>query len=297
MTAFRAVPRGGETAGLRRPDDANLQSICNLEVSMSPETVSPISLSVFFPACNDAESLRVLVPKAYRTLHGLSSDFEVIVVDDGSTDHTPDVLQELRGRFPSLQVVKHDRNRGYGAALRSGFQASSKPWVFYTEGDGQYDVAELGELVARLSDGVDAVNGYKLQRADSLHRRLLGRCYHGLVRFLLGVRLRDVDCDFRLLRRRVLDSVQLSFSSGAICAELMTQIERAGYRIEEVPVHHYPRMSGQSQFFRVGPVASMLWDVVRLWVRLVLLRRGPRAARAPRVAEPAVRGTDPRVSD
>jgi hypothetical protein len=296
MAGSRVAQRGGEAAGSRPPDDANLQSICNLDVSMSAGPGSPLSLSVFFPAFNDAESLRVLIPKSIGILQTFTTDFEVIVVDDGSTDHTPRVLQELQGQFPSLQVIRHEQNRGYGAALRSGFQASSKSLVFYTDGDGQYDVAELRDLVARLRDGVDVVNGYKLQRADSLHRRLLGRFYHRLVRLLFGTQLRDIDCDFRLLRRQVLDSVLLSFSSGAICVELMTQIERAGYRIEEVPVHHYPRMSGKSQFFHVVPVVRMARDVGRLWVRLVLLRRGPNAARAQRVPAPTVESTDPRVS-
>jgi len=193
-------------------------------------------------------------------------------------------------------VVRHAQNRGYGAALRSGFQASSKPLVFYTDGDGQYDVSELKDLVARLRDDVDVVNGYKIQRADALPRRFLGRFYHGLVRFLFGLKVRDVDCDFRLLRRRVVDAIPLTFSSGAICAELMTQIERAGFRVEEVPVHHYPRLSGRSQFFRLGPVLHMGRDVLALWVRLVLFKRGPRLAAGQAAATPAVGSPPPRAT-
>lgn len=236
------------------------------------------SISVFFPAFNDAESLGVLIPKTVNILKDLARDFEVIVIDDGSTDETRAVLDRLMKEYPFLRIVRHPENRGYGAALRSGFQTASGELVFYTDGDGQYDVGELKCLMAGLGEDVDVVNGYKIRRADGFLRCLLGRFYHGLVRILFGLKIRDVDCDFRLLRRRVLEAIPLSFSSGAICTELMSQIERSGFRIEEVPVHHYPRLKGKSQFFRLRPVLQMLRDVLLLWVRLVLLRRGPRVA-------------------
>jgi glycosyltransferase involved in cell wall biosynthesis len=257
---------------------------------------SGVSISAFFPAFNDAASLRVLIPKTVQTLQGLADDFEIIVIDDGSADETPSVLAELSREFPSLRTIRHPENRGYGAALRSGFLAASRDLVFYTDGDGQYDVAELKDLVARLRDDVDVVNGYKIRRADGFSRRLLGRSYHGLVRLLFGLRVRDVDCDFRLLRRRVVEAIPLTFSSGAVCAELMTQIERAGFRIEEVPVHHYPRLSGKSQFFRLGPVMHMMRDVLALWVRLVLFKRAPRHPAGQAGAPSAVGSPPPRVS-
>jgi glycosyltransferase involved in cell wall biosynthesis len=254
------------------------------------------SISAFFPAFNDAESLRVLIPKTVSTLKSLTSDFEVIVVDDGSPDHTPVVLAELSKQYSFLRIVRHPENRGYGAALRSGFQAASFELIFYTDGDGQYDVAELKDMLMCLRDEVDVVNGYKIQRADSLPRRILGRTYQSLVRLLFGLKVRDVDCDFRLLRRRVVEAIPLTFSTGAICAELMVQIERAGFRVEEVPVHHYPRLSGKSQFFRVGPVVGMVRDVLALWVRLILFKRGPRVDAGGPSAAPAAVSPRPPVS-
>jgi hypothetical protein len=147
----------------------------------------------------------------------------------------------------------------------------------------------LKDLFAQLGADVDFVNGFKIKRADSLSRRLIGRFYEGLVKVLFRLHIKDVDCDFRLMRRQVLEAVHLTFSSGAICAELMAQVERAGFRIAEVPVHHYPRASGESQFFRIGPVARTMVDLLRLWVRLIVLRRGPRTA--------ASRGTPPTVQE
>jgi glycosyltransferase involved in cell wall biosynthesis len=242
---------------------------------MSLEPSGAASISAFFPAFNDAENLRHLVPQAQDMLRNLATDFEIIVVDDGSRDNTSEVLQSLQQRCPSLRVIRHARNLGYGAALQSGFRSARKELVFYTDGDGQYDVREMGKLLPALSQDQDVVTGYKIRRADPVHRTLIGKVYLFAVKRLFGLKVRDVDCDFRLLRRKVLDALRLTCHSGAICVELMCQIEKAGFRVTEVPVHHYPRRSGHSQFFRVGPLVRTALEIVRLWVRLILLKRSP----------------------
>src|SRR5947209_17009715 len=131
-------------------------------------------------------------------------DFEVIVVDDGSTDRSRQILHELMDHFPRLRLVEHDGNRGYGGALQSGFAAATKDWVFYTDGDGQYDPGEIELLVKEATEGVDVVQGWKIRRGDSWKRALIGRVYHHGVAHLFRLHIRDVDCDFRLIRRAVI---------------------------------------------------------------------------------------------
>lgn len=228
-----------------------------------------LSISAFFPAYGDAGTIASMVVLADRTLRSLTDDYEIIVVNDASPDHCAEILADLVERYPRLRVVTHERNRGYGGALRSGFRAATKDLIFYTDGDAQYDPRELALLVPALTAAVDLVNGYKIERHDPLHRIVIGRVYHYLVRALFRLQMRDVDCDFRLIRRRVFDTVELYEDSGVICVELMTKVHQAGFRIAEVPVHHYHRAYGRSQFFNFRRVARVARDLLRLWWQLV----------------------------
>ena len=235
---------------------------------------APRSISVFFPAYNDAPSLPGLVATTFEVLRPRFEDFEVIVVNDGSYDNTAEVLAELVRQYsPRMRVITHPVNRGYGGALRSGFQAATKELVFYTDGDGQYDVGELPGLLDRLEPDVGLVNGYKLERNDPRHRIWIGNVYNAFARFLFRIRIRDVDCDFRLIRRRLLDKIRLRSTSGTICVELVRKLELSGCKVAEVGVHHYPRLHGRSQFFRVRSLLVTLSQLIRLYVQLVLLRR------------------------
>ncbi len=198
--------------------------------------------------------------------------YEVIVINDGSTDETGAVLAKLEAEYaPLLRVITHSENRGYGGALRSGFAAARYDFVFYTDGDGQYDVRELPKLLAEAHPGVGLVNGYKLERNDPWHRVWIGNVYNAFARFLFRIRIRDIDCDFRLIRRDLLEAVSLTSTSGTICVELVRKLELTGCPVVEVGVHHFPRLHGRSQFFRVRSLLSTLSQLVRLWFRLVLL--------------------------
>lgn len=231
------------------------------------------SLSVFFPAYNDAPSLPPLIAKTFAALEQHVEDYEVIVVNDGSADNTGEVLEELRSRHaPYMRVITHAANRGYGGALRSGFAAAKKEYVFYTDGDGQYDVSELPRLLELCGPATGLVNGYKLERQDPAHRIWIGSTYNFCARMLFRIRIRDIDCDYRLIRRALLDEIQLTSTSGTICVELVRKLELSGCEVREVGVHHYPRLHGRSQFFRIRSLATTFYQLLRLWVRLVILR-------------------------
>ncbi len=238
------------------------------------------SLSVFFPAYNDAPSLPILIAETFRVLREHVEDFEVIVVNDGSQDNTGDILAHLEREYaPHMRVITHPVNRGYGGALRSGFAAARKEFVFYTDGDGQYDPLELPNLLARVTSDVGLVNGYKLERNDPKHRIWIGSAYNAFARFLFRVKIRDIDCDYRLIRRQLLDELKLTSTSGTICVELVKKLELSGCRVVEVGVHHYPRRHGRSQFFRIKSLATTFFQLLRLWIQVGWQDQTARAAR------------------
>jgi glycosyltransferase involved in cell wall biosynthesis len=254
-------------------------------MSGSPAT-KLAGLSVFFPAYNDSGTIASMVIRAVQVAAELTPDYEVIVVNDGSVDATPAIVDELARTYPHVRVVHHAKNRGYGGALQTGFRSATKELIFYTDGDAQYDPAELAALWARMTPDADLVNGYKISRSDPLHRIVIGRLYHHIVSLMFGLTVRDVDCDFRLMRRTIFERIDLQKTSGVICLEMMKKIEDAGFRIVEVPVHHYHRAFGKSQFFNFRRIAKTGVDVLRLWFALVIRRQHrrpdvrPLAARA-----------------
>lgn len=245
----------------------------------TPAGAAP-GLSIFFPAYNDSGTIASMVVSALLTARTLTPDHEVIVVNDGSRDSTPQILDELARIYPQVRIVHHPQNRGYGGALRSGFEAAQKEWVFYTDGDAQYDPSEMRLLWERISPDVDVVNGYKISRSDPFHRIVIGRMYHHTVKRLFGLHIRDVDCDFRLIRRSVFDTVRLTKNSGVICLEMMKKITDGRYRIAEVPVHHFHRAYGKSQFFNFRRIFRTGIDVLRLWYALVVKKEHLQASTA-----------------
>ena len=238
---------------------------------LSESPVMP-SVSAFFPAFNDEGTIGSLVMDVLTLLPTLTNDYEVIVVNDGSTDGTRAVLEVLARVRPELTVIHHNGNQGYGAALRTGFSHARKDLVFYTDGDGQYNVWELAALYPLLTDAVDIVNGYKIKRADKRHRIVAGAIYNRLARALFQLPIRDVDCDFRLMRRHAIQQIDLASSSGAIGVEMVSKLHAAGYVFTEAPVHHYPRRYGRSRFFTPRRVARTGLDFFTLWMKRIALR-------------------------
>lgn len=226
------------------------------------------SISVFFPVYNDWGTVGSMVASAVSTLRSLCNRYEVILVDDGSDVLTKRMLADVVKHYENVRVIEHGKNGGYGAALRTGFKEAKYDLIFYTDGDAQYDPQELSLLLSLMKDDVDIVNGYKIKRSDPFYRVWIGKIYHWVTRMMFGFPIRDVDCDFRLIRKRVFDKVNLESNSGMICVEMITKFHRAGFRFAEVGVHHYFRMSGKSQFFNFKRIFRVGVGLIRLWYKL-----------------------------
>ncbi len=231
------------------------------------------SVSAVFPCYGDEHTIEKLVDDAFTSLRTLVADVEVIVVDDGSPDNAGPLLDRMVIERPWLTVVHHAQNGGYGQALITGFETARNDWIFYTDGDAQYDAREAALLVPLATADIDIVQGYKLGRGDSWYRRVIGRCYHHTVRALFGLRVRDTDCDFRLFRRRLVVDHPLQSTSGVICVEMMRSFQDAGATFVETPVHHYFRPSGKSQFFRLPAITRSAVQLLQLWWRVVVRGR------------------------
>jgi glycosyltransferase involved in cell wall biosynthesis len=228
------------------------------------------SISVFFPAYNDEPTIGLLVRHALAVLPEFTDDYEVLVINDGSSDGTAAVLDELSRSDSHVRPIHHEVNRGYGGALQSGFANATKEFVFYTDGDGQYDVREIARLLPLMTAGIDVVNGYKGKRADSLYRVIIGKIYNRTARLLFGLPIRDVDCDFRLIRREALQQIGPIASSGAACLEMVRKLKSNGAVFAEIEVSHYPRIHGHSQFFTFSSLARTFYDFCGLLIHASL---------------------------
>jgi len=234
------------------------------------------SISVMFPFLNDWGTVGSLVALSIATGQKLTDDWEVIIVNDGSQKEDREALGMVVDIFnikydgKRIRIIDHEKNMGYGGALRSGFSASTKKLIFYTDCDGQYDPRELSFLMEKMKLGIGMVNGYKIKRNDPWVRIIAGRVYHHLVKFTFRLPIRDTDCDFRLIRAEVFEKIRLFENTGTICVELVKKIDHAGYKIAEVPVHHFWRTSGKSQFFNFGRLAKTGTNLVKLWWKLMV---------------------------
>lgn len=220
-------------------------------------------LSVVLPARNEEESIEAVVSTVLERCVGRLSDLEILVVDDGSRDRTAARVHALASREPAVRLLRHEAGRGYGAALRTGFSASRFEWVFYTDADGQFPLAELPGILDSLGSE-RVVVGYRASRADAPTRRLLGRAWSGLVRRALGVSARDVNCAFKLFPRRLLDGAELSSDGAAISAELLRVFERASVPVHEVAVEHRPRAAGTPTGARPAVVLRAITELASL---------------------------------
>ena len=221
------------------------------------------SLSVFFPCYNEKDSISVLTEKAISVAGEICDDYEVILVDDGSSDGTAELADQLAEKYPAVRVIHHPVNKGYGAALQSGFRAATKAYVFYTDGDGQFDLAELHNLLPLVAQH-DIVSGYRLNRQDGLLRKINAFCWTKLVGFLFDLKLRDIDCAFKLYKRELFDTIEMHSTGALIDTEILARAVRKGYTIAQIGVHHYPRRAGQSSGANVKVILRAFKELFKL---------------------------------
>ena len=230
-----------------------------------------IPLSVFFPCYNEQENLPMLIEEAVNFLPEVSNDFEIIVVDDGSVDNTLQIAKNFSATNPAIKVVSHEVNLGYGEALKSGFKNATKDFVFYTDGDKQFSILDLKKIIPLMtqprSPGI--VSCYRMNRQDSLLRRANGKLWSNLMRILFGLKIKDVDCAFKLYRREIFDKISLKSSGALIDTEVLARASKKGYKIIQYPVLHYPRIYGQSSGGDLKVVFKAFTELLKLWVDIV----------------------------
>ena len=222
------------------------------------------SLSVFFPCYNEQDNVTHTVEKALETLDELDLDFEIIIVNDGSSDNTSKIAQDISRRNKRVKVVNHPQNLGYGAALQSGFKAASKELVFYTDGDGQFDFSEMPSLLP-LMEQYDIVSCYRIKRHDPIIRKINGWCWTKLVCLLFSMKIRDIDCAFKLYKTEIFDNIKLSSTGALIDTEVLARASRKGYRITQKGVHHYPRSAGEQTGANIRVILRAFKELFKLY--------------------------------
>lgn len=223
------------------------------------------TLSVFFPAYYDEDNIGIVVTDAIRVLKHLGlEDYEVTIIEDGSPDSTAVVADELARRFEKVRVIHHPHNLGYGATLADGFRSARHEWIFYTDGDNQFDVRELPRLVEQTIHA-DVVVGYRLRKQYSLFRQFTSWCYNVLIHLLFGLNVKDVNCAFKLMPRKLIDRITINSRHGFIDAEILLQARQLGYRIAEVGVTHRPRITGVAAAAHPRVVLGTIGETLRFW--------------------------------
>ncbi len=225
------------------------------------------NLSVFLPAYNEEANISRTVSNIYKIIPQFAENFEVLVINDGSQDNTAAVLAKLSGQYSNLRVVTHPKNRGYGAALKSGFANCRYEYVFFTDGDGQFQAEEIKKLVD-LVPGCDIAAGFRQKRSDPLHRKINAKAYNFLVRLLFGLAVKDIDCAFKIIKKDVLRAVDLKSETQFISAELLIKSKKLGFAIKQAGVVHLARQAGKATGNKPMVVVKSFYELFKLWKEL-----------------------------
>ena len=245
-----------------------------------PVTRLPGSLTLVLPAFNEEANIDAVVQDSLATLPAFADAYEIIVVDDGSRDRTGEIVAGLAAGNDRIRLVSHERNRGYGAALISGFEASTGDFVMFMDADRQFNIRDL-RLLVPFAGEYDIVAGFRMERSDPLHRRVLAEMFNVSVRMLFGVHLRDIDCAFKLFRGDLLRGLPLTVPGALINTEIQAKARRQGASLQQVGVHHYPRIAGEATGGSPRVILRAVGETLALWWRMRTYRPGCKAAHFP----------------
>lgn len=227
-------------------------------------------LSVFFPCYNEEKNMTKLVEQTLEVLGDLVEDYQIIIVNDGSTDRTQEVAEELAFRHKNVEVQNHPTNQGYGAALRTGFKSANRELVFYTDGDNQFDIRELSLLLS-VRDKYDIISGYRIKRQDQFIRKLNAGIFNIALLLLFGLRIKDVDCAFKLYKRELFDQIEILSQGALVDAEILIKARKLGYTIGQVGVHHYPRVAGKQTGASLKVILRAFKEILKLRLKIKVI--------------------------
>lgn len=226
-----------------------------------------MKISAFFPAYNEELNIVALAEKTGKVLSEICEDYEVIIVNDGSKDNTAGVSAELAKRDKHVRVINHEKNKGYGGAVKTGLNVGKFEWIFFTDGDGQFDVNEIKNLAA-MTDKFDFIVGYRIKRADPFHRKLNAFMWGSMVKLLFGFKVKDVDCAFKLMKKEIIEKAQVESEGALISTELLAKATKMGYKIGEIGVHHYPRTAGTQTGAKIGVIFKAFAELFKLYGKI-----------------------------
>ncbi len=236
-------------------------------MTLSSAEVRKQSLSVFFPCHNEADNIGALVDKTVAVLRKLVDDFEVIIVNDGSKDKTREVADALAAKYPEVRAVHHEVNKGYGGAVWTGLRSATKQLVFFTDGDGQFDISEIEQFLPEIGEKT-AVVGYRIKRRDPFHRVLFAKGWKMLNRILFAFRVRDIDCAFKLFRTEWFKDIEPQASGALVTVEILTKLTKKGIKFKQIGVHHYPRTAGTQSGGSIKVILRAFRELFRFYRQL-----------------------------
>lgn len=241
------------------------------------------SLTIFFPCYNEEANVDRVTRAAVEAGKLVTDDLEVIIVNDGSKDRTKELADGLAAEIPEVRAVHNSPNRGYGGALQRGFHESTKKWVFYTDGDGQFDLAELPKLLPLLKN-YDIVSCYRMNRQDPFMRKANAAMWGTLVKSLFNFRVRDIDCAFKLYPRKLFSEIEMKSTGALIDTEILARATKLGYKIGQIGVHHYPRTAGEQTGANIKVIARAFKELFKLRKDIANTGATKKPSDAPRVA-------------